>query len=98
MYGLARNVRISPGIALFVSFLFLFAPVVLAQTIVNCTDLITAVFFLTSLYCAILFYKNGRILYFYATAVAAGLLWGMKYNQVFFVLSLIPFLWESGTS
>lgn len=93
VYGMARTLGIIPKTALFVSFLFLFTTVVLGQLTCNYIDLIVGVFFLLSLYCAIMFYKTRRILYLYATALAAGLLLGMKYTQVFFILTLIPFLW-----
>jgi len=93
IYGLARVLEIRPPTALFVSLLYIFTPVVLAQ--MNCCniDIITAVFFLSALYCAVMFYKSSQMLYFYAAAISVGLLWGMKYNQAFFILPvLLPLL------
>ena len=46
VYGLARAVDTKPKTALFVAFLFLFTPVVLAQMGSDYIDIITGVFFL----------------------------------------------------
>jgi len=35
--------------------------------------IITAVFFLSALYCAVMFYKSSQMLYFYAAAISVGL-------------------------
>jgi len=92
MYGLGRILGLGSKISLFVSLLFLLTPVVLSQMGCCYIDVIIAVFFLTVVYAAGVFYKTGRLLYFYSTALAAGLLWGMKYNEAIFILSVLPFL------
>jgi len=92
IYGIARVLDIPAKIALFVSMLFIFTPVIFAQMGSAYIDIITAVFFLSAIYCALVFYKGGGVFYFYITALCAGLLLGMKYNQPFFILSLLPFL------
>jgi len=93
IYGLARLLGITSKIAFFVSLLFFFTPIVVPQIGTCYLDCITTVFILTVLYCAAMFYRSHRLLYFYSTALAAGLLWGMKYNGFLFILMVTPFLW-----
>lgn len=92
VYGLARLLGILPKLSLFVSLLFLLTPVVLSQMSSCYTDITCNVFILTVLYCTGMFYKTNCLMYFYSTALAAGLLWGMKYNEILFILMVAPFL------
>ena len=93
IYGLARLLGITSKIAFFVSLLFFFTPIVVPQIGTCYIDCVMTVFILTVLYCAAMFYRSNRLLYFYSTALAAGLLWGMKYNGFLFILMVTPFLW-----
>ena len=93
LYGLGRSLGIYPKISLFVSLLFLFTPLVLSQMGSCHIDIIIAVFYLAVLYSVVMFYKTNRLLYFYSTALAAGLLWGMRYNEFIFILMAVPLLW-----
>jgi len=91
IYGLARCYDIRSKDALFVSLLFLFSPVVLNYIGVSYIDITVSVFFLIGIYCVVMFSQKGSAFYFYSTALAWGLLCGMKYNMVFFILVLAPF-------
>lgn len=92
IFGLARMLGLPSKVSLFVSLLFPMTPVVLFQMGSCYIEIITFVFFLTVLYCAGMFYKTNRLLYFYYTALAAGLLCGMKYNEILLILMALPFL------
>ena len=92
IYGLARVVDVPARTAVFVSLLFFFTPVVLAQLGSNYIDIITAVFFLAAVYCAALFYRSSNLVYFYAAALACGVLLGMKYNFCILPLAVMPLL------
>ena len=98
VYGLARALEVTAKTALFVAFLFLFTPVVLAQMGSNYTDIIMGVFFLAALYCAVMFYKTNRLIYFYTMALAGGLAWGMRYDSMILLPTLVPFLFKGGRS
>ena len=98
VYGLARAVDTTAKTALFVAFLFLFTPVVLAQMGSNYIDVIMGVFFLATLYYAVMFYKTTRLIYFYAMALAGGLVWGVRYDSMILLTTLVPFLLKGGCS
>ena len=93
VYGLARLQGISSKISCFVSLLFLLTPVVLAQMGICFIDVTISVLTLIVLYCVLMFHRNNRLLYFYFTALALGLLWGMKYNEFLFLFMVAPFLY-----
>lgn len=95
IYALARAWGIKPRAAFFVSLLFLFTPVVLAQSGSCYIDIITCVFYLVLLYFSIMFYKTRWLSYFYLTAIASGLLLGMKYNMLFLILAPLSFLFPA---
>ena len=92
IYGLARILGIYSKISLFISLLFLFTPIVLGQWSICYIDIITSVFLLIILYCAGMFYQSNRLIYFYSTAFAVGILCGMKYNELIFIFMVVPFL------
>jgi len=92
IYGLAKLLGIRSKISLFVSLLFLMTPVLMSQMGSCYIDITVSVFTLTVFYCAVMFYKSKSSIYFYSTALAAGLLWGMRYNECIFILMVIPFL------
>ena len=94
IYGLARLQGIRSKISLFVSLLFLMTPVVMSQMGACYIDITVSVFTLAVFYCAAMFYKSRDLMYFYSTALTAGLLWGMRYNECLFILMLMPFLFS----
>ncbi len=98
IYGLSRAVNITPRTSAFGALLFLFTPVVLAQMGSNYIDLITAVFYIASLYFAVMFYKSSRLIYFYPMVLAGGLYWGMRYDSMIMLLTLIPFVFKRARS
>lgn len=94
LYGLGCMFRLSRQNALFISLLFFLTPVVLKQAGCNYIDLIVSVFLLLSLFFALLFLQNKRLLFFYLLFAAIGLLIGMKYHMLalafFMMLMVIP--------
>ncbi len=91
IYVLSRLLDIKKATSLFLGMVFFFTPVVLAQAGVAYIDVITAVFFLVSLYLVVKYYLTDKVLYLYLCAVGSGLIMGMKYTMVVpdFVLSII---------
>jgi len=94
VYGLARAVDTAPKTSLFVALLSLFTPVVLAQMGSNYIDVVTGIFFLATLYWAVMFYKTSRCIFFYAMALAGGLVWGMRYDSMVLFFTLFPFIFK----
>ena len=86
-YALGRVLDLERRINFFVSIQFLFAPVVLAQAGCAYIDIITSVFFLISLYGSVRFYQTGEGKHLFLSAVATGLMIGMKYNMPLLALA-----------
>ena len=55
-------------------------------------DLITSVFYLAALSFAVEFWQKGGKISFYLAGITGGLLIGMKYSMLFFVLGLQPLI------
>ncbi|HEX9757146.1 MAG TPA: glycosyltransferase family 39 protein [Nitrospiria bacterium] len=90
IYSLATRLGSPPRVALFVSLLFSFSPVVVGQAGSAYVDLIISVYFLSALALAVGFWQTGRFASFYMVGLVAGLLVGMKYSMVFLVLGIQP--------
>lgn len=88
VYGLLRHFDISRRDALFASMLYALCPVVMFQAGVNYIDIIVSLFFLLSLYFALLFHSSRRIIYLCAAGMAIGLMLGMKYTAILLALPL----------
>ncbi len=100
IYRFSRLFSNNSKTSLFAALLFIFTPVVLAQSGAAYIDLIVSVFFLLALYFSTKYYLSGKIEYLYLAALSIGLLSGMKYNVLLLVLSLqvliFPLLLKSG--
>lgn len=95
IYALLRQWQHSQRNAFFLAWLFLFTPVVLMQTGSNYNDIITNVFFLTSIYAVYGCRVCGRLPFLYLAAVSMGLLLGMKIHFLPLILWLQLFiLWR----
>jgi len=92
IYNLACKVGIEKRLALFLGLLFPFFPVVAGQAGSANVDLITAVFYLGALSLTIEFWKKKEPDSLFLAGIAFGLLVGMKYSMLFFVLGLQPFV------
>ncbi len=79
-------------LAFFVGLLFLFTPVVAGQAGSAYIDLIVSVYYLAALALAAEFWRKGRLATFYIAGLTGGLLIGMKYTMLLFVLGLQPLL------
>ncbi len=88
IYRFSRLFSIGSKISLFVSLLFIFSPVVLAQSGAAYIDIIVSVFFLIALYFSTQYYLTKDTQYLYLAAISIGLLSGMKYNILLLALSL----------
>lgn len=91
IYRLMRVFHVPLRESLFLSMAFLLVPVVLAQGGSNYIDLITAVFFLATLYAGVMFYQQRSLDWFYFFAFASGLTLGMKYGMIPLVILLQVF-------
>ncbi|KJR42251.1 membrane protein [Candidatus Magnetoovum chiemensis] len=67
----------------------------LAQSGSNYIDNITAVFLLICLYSSVLYYKENKPIDLYMAGVTAGLLIGMKYNMIIYILGFQAFIAHS---
>jgi len=92
IYALLRQWHHSQRNSFFLSFLFLFAPVVLMQAGGNYNDIITNVFFLASIYAIYGYRLYKRLPFLYLGAVSMGLLLGMKIHFLALILWLQLFI------
>jgi len=88
VYALLRHFDISGRDALFASLLYALCPVVMFQAGVNYVDIIVSLFFLLSLYFALLFHSERRITYLFAAGISLGLMLGMKYTAMVLALPI----------
>ena len=88
IYRFSRLFSINSKISSFVALLFIFTPVVLAQSGAAYIDIIVSIFFLIALYFSTKYYLSGENYYLYLAALSIGLLSGMKYNVLLLALSL----------
>jgi hypothetical protein len=88
IYSFSRLFSVNSKVSLFVALLFIFTPVVLAQSGAAYIDVIVSVFFLLSLYFSTKYYLTKKDQYLYLAALSIGLLSGMKYNVLLLALSL----------
>jgi len=95
IYGLSRAVGVAAKTAFFVSMLFLFSPLVLAQMGSSYIDLICGVFFLICLYSAVVLYQTKNLFFLYTTGLAGGLLLGMRYDSLALLPAVLPFLYAA---
>ena len=92
LYNLSVILGVKPRLALFVGLLFPFIPLVSAQAASSNIDLIVGIFLLINISFAVKFWRNGQAVHFYLAGVTGGLLIGMKYSMVLFVIGLQPLL------
>jgi hypothetical protein len=92
LYTLVSRLGGRRRLALFVGLLFPFTPVVAGQAGSAYIDLIVSVTYLAALALAVEFWQKGRLAAFYIAGLTGGLLIGMKYSMLLFVLGLQPLL------
>jgi len=92
LFTLARLQKLSPRTSAFLAFSFFLTPVVLCQMGTNYIEVITAVTYLTAVFCALRFREQGEIIFLYAAALSAGLGAGMKYGMIPLVIYLLIFI------
>jgi hypothetical protein len=92
LYNLALKLGATSRLALFIGLLFPFIPVVIGQAGSANIDLLVSVFYLMVLSFMVGFWQKGEFASFYLAGVACGLLVGMKYSMIVFVLALQPIL------
>ena len=92
LYNLSVNLGVKPRLALFVSLLFPLIPVISGQAASSNIDLIAGVFLLINISFAVKFWRNGQPVHYYLAGITGGLLIGMKYSMVLFVIGLQPLL------
>ncbi|MBF0318940.1 MAG: glycosyltransferase family 39 protein [Nitrospirae bacterium] len=92
IYALGRVLELERRTAFFSSVLFLFVPVVLAQSGCNYIDLITNACYLAALFAALKYARDGDIRHLCLAGVAIGLMSGMKYNMLILALGLQVFI------
>ena len=89
---MARFFGIAPRESFFVSFLFLFIPVVLGQAGSNYNDIITGVTVLALLFSAANFYRSGDLFHLSMAGLMTGLGIGIKYSFLLFALGVQPII------
>ncbi|MCG6553510.1 MAG: glycosyltransferase family 39 protein [Candidatus Magnetominusculus sp. LBB02] len=92
IYALGRELGLNRRTAFFSSTLFLFAPVVLAQSGTTYVDIITNTCYLAGLFGALKYARSGDIRYLYLAGAAVGLMSGMKFNMIILGLALQLFI------
>ncbi|MEQ1803542.1 MAG: glycosyltransferase family 39 protein [Gammaproteobacteria bacterium] len=98
--ALARSLGASRRDALFAGLLWLFVPVVLAQSASNYVEIILAVTQLVLLYAAVRFWQTGGWLHLAMAGLAAGFGLGVKYSMLVSIAGALPILlaalWRDG--
>lgn len=106
LYGIAVVAALAGSLgatrrdALFAGLLWLFVPVVLAQSASNYVEVILAVCQLVLLYAAVRFWKEGGWLHLAMAGLAAGFGLGVKYSMLVSIAGVLPVigiaLWRDG--
>ncbi len=92
IFAFLRELKVSRNIAFFVSLQFLFIPLVMSQIGSGYVDLISHVYFFIVVYLSFIYFREKNSLILYLTAIAMGIVLGMKYSMIFFTGLLNLFL------
>jgi hypothetical protein len=92
LFALARAFAVAARDALFIALLFLFTPVVMAQSGSNYTDLAVVACHLALLYGAVRFWQGGALIFLAMAGLAGGIGLSAKYNTLIAIATAQPII------